>query len=130
MSGDAFDASKDIFGLPPSSEKKDSYTSMDMIDASIFGGNAGFKFDGPAAGDDPEPSPSWGSKVTDPEPNPSWGSKVTEKAPVYLTFSGGGHNLEFVASTSENIDSWGYEWSFDVDGEWTPEWGTSLGVSW
>ena len=73
-----------------------------MIDASMFGGNARFKFDGPATGDDPEP-------------NPSWGSKVTEKTPVYLTFTGGGHNLEFAASISENIDSWGYQWSFDVD---------------
>ena len=115
MSGDVFDASKDDFGLPPSSEK-DSYTSMDMIDASMFGGNARFEFGGPAAG-------------TIQEPNPSWGSKVTEKTPVYLTFSGGGHNLEFAASISENIDSWGYKWSFEVDMSSSTDTSESHGIS-
>ena len=115
MSGDVFDASKQKFGLPSSSEK-DSYTSMDMIDASTFGANARFEFDGPAAGHDPRP-------------NPSWGSRVTKETPVYLTFSGGGHNLEFAASTSENIDSWGYEWSFEVEMSSSSDMGESHGIS-
>ncbi|CAL6383485.1 unnamed protein product [Bathycoccus prasinos] len=115
MSGDVFDASKQKFGLSPSSEK-DSYTSMDMVDASMFGGNARFDFGGPARGHDPRP-------------DPSWGSKVTKETPVYLTFSGGGHNLEFAASTSENIDSWGYEWSFEVEMSSSTDTGESHGIS-
>ena len=115
MSGDVFDASKGDFSLPSTSEK-DSYTSMDMIDASMFGGNARFEFGGPAAGHDPKP-------------NPSLGGKVTEKTPVYLTFSGGGHNLEFAASISENIDSWGYEWSFEVDTSSSTDTSETHGIS-
>ena len=35
---------------------------------------------------------------------------------MYLSFSGGGHNLEFSSSIESNIDSYGYSWSMEAEG--------------
>ena len=32
-----------------------------------------------------------------------------------MTFSGGGHALQFSMASSENIDSFGYEWSLEAE---------------
>ena len=68
------------------------------IDASIFGSEAPFGFGG--------------EDEKDPKLHPtSTGSKQN----VHLTFSGGGHSLEFNSDVSSNIDSWGYSWSIEAE---------------
>ncbi|CAL6314626.1 unnamed protein product [Bathycoccus prasinos] len=76
----------------------DSIENMDssMVDASLFGGQAQFGFTG----------------YTKSTPTIS----DQEKQDVYLSFSGGGHNLEFSSSIESNIDSYGYSWSMEAEG--------------
>ena len=76
----------------------DSIGNMDssMVDASLFGGQAQFGFTG-----DTESTPT----ISD-----------QGKQDVYLSFSGGGHNLEFSSSIESNIDSYGYSWSMEAEG--------------
>ena len=76
----------------------DSIGNMDssMVDASLFGGQAQFGFTG----------------YTKSTPTIS----DQEKQDVYLSFSGGGHNLEFSSSIESNIDSYGYSWSMEAEG--------------
>jgi len=69
---------------------KDNRAS-NMIDASMFGSQTNFGFIGDA---------------------PTLGG---EKEDIFLTFAGGGHSLEFSSSVSSNIDSWGYEWTFEAE---------------
>ena len=79
-----------------------AYTTMDMIDASMYGGSVKFGFGGT-------------NYSTDPAQFPQWGDAASNPAPVYLTFSGGGHALQFSMASSENIDSFGYEWSLEAE---------------
>ena len=79
-----------------------AYTTMDMIDASMYGGNVKFGFGGT-------------NYSTDPAQFPQWGDAASNPTPVYLTFSGGGHALQFSMASSENIDSFGYEWSLEAE---------------
>ena len=73
-----------------------------LIDGSVFGSSANFGF--PDSGtDDP---------TGDPAPDPSLGGSVED---IYLTFSGGGHSLDFSSSVSSLIDSYGYSWTFSGD---------------
>ena len=67
-----------------------------MVDASVFGSEAQFGFTGSHNSD---PTISRG-----------------EKQDVYLSFSGGGHNLEFSSSIESNIDGYGYSWSMEAEG--------------
>jgi hypothetical protein len=84
-----------------------------LIDASIFGSSAKFRFE---KGEDPaEPYKN---------PKPDGADQF-----VYLTFSGGGHTLEFSSSISSNIDSWGYSWSFEAEAEISNKWDTSGSLS-
>jgi len=94
---------------------------MDMIDSSVFGMQTTFEFGTSktvwqrVAGtdisvDDPESAPNLPSGASD---------SATTNANVYLTFSGGGHALEFSSSVSDNIDSYGYEWSLEAESEIT-----------
>ncbi|CAL6300661.1 unnamed protein product [Bathycoccus prasinos] len=92
--------------------------TMDMIDSSVFGMDTTFDFgtsktvsqtiDGIDV-DDYDPAS---------EPNLPSDTATTDKN-VYLTFSGGGHALEFSSSVSDNIDSWGYSWSLEAESEIT-----------
>jgi len=72
----------------------------DFIDASMFGSQAKFSFRG---GNDIDP---WR------DPMPSGKSQD-----IYLTFSGGGHVLEFTSSIEDRIDGMGYGWNFKADAE-------------
>ena len=75
-------------------------TVAKYIDASVFGSKAPFGFGG--------------KNEKDPKLDPiSTGSEQS----VYLTFSGGGHALEFSSDVSSNIDSWGYSWEFETEGQ-------------
>jgi len=92
--------------------------TMDMIDSSVFGMQTTFEFgtsktvSQTVAGTD--------ISVDDPESAPNLPSdSATTNANVYLTFSGGGHALEFSSSVSDNIDSYGYEWSLEAESEIT-----------
>jgi hypothetical protein len=71
-----------------------------FIDASMFGSQAGFSFGG---GNDIDPKK---------DPMPSGKSQD-----IYLTFSGGGHVLEFTSSIEDRIDGMGYGWNFKADAE-------------
>ena len=91
---------------------------MDMIDSSVFGMDTKFNF-----GTSNTVSQTIAGTVvsdTDPasEPNLPSDTATTEEN-VYLTFSGGGHALEFSSSVSDNIDSWGYSWSLEAESEIT-----------
>ena len=77
------------FGKDTHSKDMDS----SMVDASLFGGQAQFGFDA--------------------ESQPI--TSGHEKQDVYLSFSGGGHNLEFSSSIESNIDSYGYSWSMEAE---------------
>ena len=81
----------------------DSIGNMDssMVDASLFGGQAQFGFTGDTESGDTESTPT----ISD-----------QGKQDVYLSFSGGGHNLEFSSSIESNIDSYGYSWSMEAEG--------------
>ena len=46
-----------------------------------------------------------------------------------MTFSGGGHALEFTTGISENIDSWGYGWSIGVDASNSNSHNLDFGIS-
>jgi hypothetical protein len=72
----------------------------DFIDASMFGSRAGFSFGG-GVGLDPKKDPMPKGKSQD----------------IYLTFSGGGHVLEFTSSIEDRIDGMGYGWNFKADAE-------------
>ena len=92
--------------------------TMDMIDSSVFGMDTTFDF-----GTSKTVSQTIAGEVvsdTDPasEPNLLSDTATTEEN-VYLTFSGGGHALEFSSSVSDNIDSWGYSWSLEAESEIT-----------
>ncbi|CAL6289902.1 unnamed protein product [Bathycoccus prasinos] len=63
------------------------------MDSSVFGTKAPFSFGGTDKKD-----PKLQPKATGSEED------------IYLTFSGGGHALEFNSDISSNIDSWGYSW--------------------
>jgi len=70
------------------------------VDASVFGSKASFGFGG--------------KNEKDPKLDPiSTGSEQS----IYLTFSGGGHALEFSSDVTSNIDSWGYSWAFEYGGD-------------
>jgi|TARA_B110000483_G_scaffold243296_1_gene332343 hypothetical protein len=68
------------------------------MDSSVFGTKAPFSFGGTDKKD-----PKLQPKATGSEED------------IYLTFSGGGHALEFNSDISSNIDSWGYSWV--IEGE-------------
>ena len=72
----------------------------DFIDASMFGSKADFSFSG-GIGVDPKKDPMPKGKSQD----------------IYLTFSGGGHVLEFTSSIEDRIDGMGYGWNFKADAE-------------
>jgi len=71
-----------------------------FIDASMFGSQADFSFGGGIDFDSKK------------DPMPSGKSQD-----VYLTFSGGGHVLEFTSSIEDRIDGMGYGWNFKADAE-------------
>ena len=64
-------------------------TSSSFIDASVFGGEATFSFD----------------------------SGNAESRAVYMTFSGGGHSMEFSSTIKSNIDTAGYSYVFEARDE-------------
>ena len=76
----------------------DKDAAAKYMDSSVFGTKAPFRFGGKDKND-----PKLQPKATGPEQN------------IYLTFSGGGHALEFNSAISSNIDSWGYSWV--IEGE-------------
>ena len=80
-----------------------------MVDASVFGSEAKFGFTGNY---DSIPSISRGKKQD-----------------VYLSFSGGGHNLEFSSSIESNIDSYGYSWSMEAEGSVSASTDFNVGLS-
>jgi len=89
---------------------------MDMIDASMYGGSVKFGFGG--------------TDSTDPAQFPQWGDDASKNpTPVYLTFSGGGHALQFSMASSENIDSFGYEWSLEAEATGTMNDAHAFGIS-
>ena len=76
----------------------DKDAAAKYMDSSVFGTKAPFRFGGKDKKD-----PKLEPKATGSEQN------------IYLTFSGGGHALEFNSAISSNIDSWGYSWV--IEGE-------------
>ena len=78
----------------------DAYTTMDMIDAVDVWRERKVWI--------------WRNRLNRPRAVPQWGDAAS-KTPVYLTFSGGGHALQFSMASSENIDSFGYEWSLEAE---------------
>ena len=76
----------------------DSFDMSDsaLVDASMFGGDAGFGFTGANR-----------IKV----------SAMRSEKPVYITFSGGGHSMQFSSSISSNIDSAGESYTFEIEDE-------------
>ena len=74
-------------------------TVAQYIDASMYGSKAPFSFSG--------------GNTHDPKMNPS--SKGPEQS-IYLTFSGGGHALEFHSDLSSNIDGFSYSWAIEAEG--------------
>ncbi|CAL6391806.1 unnamed protein product [Bathycoccus prasinos] len=97
MSTYAKEEMNNTFKIPSSMDElfEDKKVSS-MVDASVFGSEAQFGFTGSHNSD---PTISRG-----------------EKQDVYLSFSGGGHNLEFSSSIESNIDSYGYSWSMEAEG--------------
>ena len=89
MSTYAKEEMNNTFKIPSSMDElfEDKKVSS-MVDASVFGSEAQFGFTGSHNSD---PTISRG-----------------EKQDVYLSFSGGGHNLEFSSSIESNIDGYGY----------------------
>ena len=92
--------------------------TMDMIDSSVFG--MGTKFEFSTDKDVSQTIDGTPTTVTDPASQPKLpsDSAITSEN-VYLTFSGGGHALEFSSSISDNIDSWGYSWTLEAESEVT-----------
>ena len=41
--------------------------------------------------------------------------KVKDSKPIHLRLSAGGYALQFSMTSSENIDSFGYEWSISAE---------------
>ena len=93
-----------------------------LIDGSVFGSAANFGFSDSGT-DDTTDDPT-----DDPAPDPS----LNGDAPVdiYLTFSGGGHSLDFSSSVSSLIDSYGYSWTFSGDALVRTNHDTSASASW
>jgi len=91
--------------------------TMDMIDSSVFGMDTKFDF-----GTSKTVSQTVAGTVIsadDPESAPNLPSDSATEKNVHLTFSGGGHALEFSSSISDNIDGWGYSWSLDGNSQIT-----------
>jgi len=110
---------EDSYGTPISSTEAliTKMQTMDMIDSSVFGMDTTFDF-----GTSKTVSQTIDGTVvpgTDPASEPNLPSDTDTTENVYLTFSGGGHALEFSSSVSDNIDSWGYEWSLEAESEIT-----------
>ena len=82
------------------------------VDASIFGSKAPFSFHG--------------GNALDSRMNPS--SSGPEEN-IYLTFSGGGHALEFRSDVSSNIDGWSYSWSIEAEGGKDDSYDSSYSIS-
>ena len=79
--------------------------TMDMIDSSVFG--MGTKFEFSTDKNVSQTIDETPTNVTDPVSQPILpsDSAITSEN-VYLTFSGGGHALEFSSSISDNMESW------------------------
>ena len=72
-----------------------------FIDDSKFGSQAAFSLVGGGSDLDPKKDPMPSGKTQD----------------IFLTFSGGGHVLEFTSSIEDRIDGMGYGWNFKADAE-------------
>jgi len=77
-----------------------SMSDSTLVDASMFGGDTSFGFTGD----------NGNIASTKAE-------KGAEEEPVYITFSGGGHSMQFSSSISSNIDSSGESYTFEIEDE-------------
>jgi len=110
MSSYAKEEMNKTFAIPSSMDEffEDKKVSS-MVDASVFGSEAQFGFTG--------------------KYNSVPAISIGEKQDVYLSFSGGGHNLEFTSSIESNIDSYGYSWSMEAEGSVSATGDFSVGLS-
>ena len=120
---------KDLYGTAITDETDSSLRTkmqtMDMIDSSIYGASAKFGFD--TESDVSEMINSTSVSAIDPASEPNLLSNpATSDANIYLTFSGGGHALEFSTSISSNIDSYGYSWTLEAESQITNNMDTEL----
>ena len=108
------DATKDDSPFDENSIKDAFFGNSKLIDGSVFGSKAEFQFPSSPSDDDPAPDPS----------------PTEDSQNIYLTFSGGGHSLDFSSSVSSLIDSYGYSWTFSDDALVRTNYDVSGGASW
>jgi hypothetical protein len=91
------------------------YGTTELVDASFYGHEGRFKF---------------GSDATDTDPGgtPMFGTSAETKSDIRLTFTGGGHALEFSTSITQEIDGASWGWSVSVSEERSHSYSGGAGI--
>jgi len=82
-----------------------SMSDSALVDASMFGGETLFGFSGTDR------------NIASTKKNNANSADAPSEQSIYLTFSGGGHSMQFSSSISSNIDSSGESYTFEIEDE-------------
>ena len=116
------------FGIDSDDPNYNTYGTTELLDASVYGHPGRFKFDSN------DFTATDGTTYTDPGGTPSFGSgsetdgQEATTSNIRLTFTGGGHALEFSTSISQEIDGASWGWALSVSDEKSHSTSASVGV--
>jgi hypothetical protein len=118
-----------IFGIDSNDPNYNTYGTTELLDASVYGHPGRFKFDSN------DFTATDGTTYTDPGGTPSFGSgsetdgQEATTSNIRLTFTGGGHALEFSTSISQEIDGASWGWALSVSDEKSHSTSASVGIA-
>ena len=110
-----------IFGIDSNDPNYNTYGTTELLDASVYGHPGRFKFDSN------DFTATDGTTYTDPGGTPNFGTSDIE-SDIRLTFTGGGHALEFSTSISQEIDGASWGWALSVSDEKSHSTSASVGM--
>jgi len=117
------------FGIDYKDNSYGTDGTTELLDASVYGHQGRFKFDSN------DFTVTDGTTHTDPGGTPSFGSgsetdvQGATTSNIRLTFTGGGHALEFSTSISQEIDGASWGWALSVSDEKSHSTSASVGVA-
>ena len=131
MSAEATSAATEdgaIFGIDSNDPNYNSYGTTELLDASVYGHEGRFTFgssDSFTVTDEDETT-----TYTDPFGTPMFRtSDIKSTSNIRLTFTGGGHALEFSTSISQEIDGASWGWALSVSDEKSHSTSASAGIA-
>jgi hypothetical protein len=120
-------ATKDgaIFGIDSNDANYNSYGTTELLDASVYGHEGRFTFG--SSDSDSFTATDGTTTYTDPFGTPMFGT--SDKSNIRLTFTGGGHALEFSTSISQEIDGASWGWALSVSDEKSHSTSANAGIA-